>query len=224
MVTKLLKNSVGRKLVMALTGFCMAGFVVVHLIGNTSIFLGPEAINLYAAKLKSLGPLIWVARGGLLVILIAHIFFGITLTLENNKAKPQNYAVKKRQATTFSSETMIYSGLLLLAFIIFHLLHFTAHVINPDSAQGVDASGRFDVFSMVVSNFQMVVTAGVYIAAMVILFLHVRHGIHSLIQTFGLNDDKTLALFKKASLGVAAVLALGYISIPLLIVLGIVKL
>ena len=123
---------------------------------------------------------------------MAHIFFGITLTLENNKAKPQNYAIKNRQATTFSSETMIYSGLLLLAFIIFHLLHFTAHVINPDSAQAVDALGRFNVFSMVVSNFQMVVIAGIYIAAMVILFLHVRHGIHSLIQTFGLNDDKNL--------------------------------
>ena len=224
MVTKLLKNSVGRKLVMALTGFCMAGFVVVHLVGNTAIFLGPEAINFYATKLKSLGPLLWVARGGLLAILAAHIFFGITLTLENNKAKPQNYAVKKRQATTLSSETMIYSGLLILAFVVYHLLHFTVRVTNPDISEAVDALGQHDVFFMVVSSFQMIAISAIYIAAMVVLFFHVRHGIHSLIQTFGLNDDKTIPLFKNASLGVAAVLALGFISIPLLIYLGIVKL
>jgi succinate dehydrogenase cytochrome b subunit len=209
---------------MALTGFCMAGFVVIHLVGNTSIFLGPEAINLYAAKLKSLGPFVWIFRGGLLAVLLAHIIFGIMLTLENNRATPDAYAVKKRQATTLSSETMIYSGLLILAFIVYHLLHFTVRVTNPDISHGVDALGRHDVFAMVVSSFQMIVIAAIYVAAMIVLFLHIRHGIHSLIQTFGLNDDKTLPLFKRASLGVAAVLALGYMSIPLLIFLGIVKL
>jgi succinate dehydrogenase / fumarate reductase cytochrome b subunit len=224
MGTKLLKNTVGRKLIMAFTGLCMVGFVVVHLIGNTGIFLGPEVFNLYAAKLKSLGPLLWLFRGGLLLVLGVHIFFGVTLTLENWKAKPDNYAVKKRQASTFSSETMIYSGLLILAFILFHLLHFTVGAVNADLFHAVDPAGRHDVFHMVVANFQMLVLVAIYSAAMGILFFHVRHGVHSLIQTFGLNNDRTLVLFKKAGLGVGAVLALGFVSIPFLIYLGIVKL
>ena len=210
---------------MALTGFCMAGFVVIHLIGNTSIFLGPEAINLYAAQIEEPGTdyldFPWRASGYSGGPYFFRSHFDSRKTTRPNR---KNYAVKKRQASTFSSETMIYSGLLVLAFIIYHLLHFTARVTNPGISEGVDALGRHDVFSMVVSSFQMIVIAAIYVTAMVVLFFHVRHGIHSLIQTFGFNDDKTLALFKKASLGVAAVLALGYISIPLLIFLGIVKL
>lgn len=222
MVTKLLKDSVGRKLIMALTGFCMVGFIVAHLIGNTTIFFGPEAINFYAAKLKSLGPFLWLSRGVLLTILLTHITFGILLTLENKRAKPENYAVRKRQASTFSSETMIYSGLLLLAFIVFHLLHFTLGLTHPAISHGIDPLGRHDVFAMVVASFRMIAIVGIYVAAMVVLFFHLRHGLHSLVQTYGLNSDRTLPWFKLVSLGLAAILALGYISIPVLIFLGIV--
>ncbi len=223
MFAKLFKNSVGRKLIMAATGLGMIGFVVMHLLGNFSIFLGPEGINVYAARLQSLGPLLWVARLGILAMAAFHITFGIWLTLENRRAKPEAYAVRKRQASTFGSETMIYSGLLLLTFVVFHLLHFTLRVIFPETSNLIDSAGRADVFTMVTESFRKFPVVVIYLAAMAVLFFHVGHGFKSLVQTIGLNNDKTLPLFGKASPLLALVLALGYISIPMLILFGLVK-
>lgn len=223
MFAKLFKNSVGRKLIMAATGLGMIGFVVIHLLGNFSIFLGPDGINLYAERLHSLGPLLWLARLGIAAMAALHIGFGIWLTLENRRAKPEGYAVKKRLASTFASETMIYSGLLLLAFILFHLLHFTLGVVFPETSSLVDSAGRADVFTMVAESFRKVPIVIIYLAAMGVLFFHVGHGFKSLVQTIGLNNDTTLPLFGKVSPLLAVGLALGYVSIPMLIFLGMVK-
>lgn len=223
MVAKLLKNPVGKKLIMAATGLGMVGFVVVHLLGNLSVFLGPDGINLYAARLHSLGPLLWVARLGILALAACHIGFGIWLTLENRAAKPQGYAVHKRLASTFASETMIYSGLLILAFVVFHLFHFTLRLIFPDISNLLDAAGRPDVYTMMVASFRKVFVAAIYVLAMAVLFFHVGHGLKSLVQTIGLNNDKTLPLFGKASPAASLALALGFISIPVLVLLGFLK-
>jgi len=223
MFAKLFKNSVGRKLIMAASGLGMIGFVVVHLLGNLSIFLGPDGINLYADRLHSLGPLIWLARFGIAVMAAFHIGFGIWLTLENRRAKPEGYAVKKRLASTFASETMIYSGLLLLTFILFHLLHFTLGLVFPAISSLVDSAGRADVFTMVAESFRKIPIVIIYLAAMAVLFFHVGHGFKSLLQTIGLNNDRTLPWFAKASPLVSLILALGYVSIPMLILFGLVK-
>lgn len=223
MVAKLLKNPVGKKLIMAITGLGMIGFVVVHLLGNVSIFLGPDGINLYADRLHSLGPLLWAARLGMLGMAACHIGFGIWLTLENSRAKPQGYAVRKRLASTIASETMIFSGLLLLAFILFHLLHFTLRVIFPDLSNLLDAAGRPDVYTMVVASFRKVPVVLIYVLAMGVLFFHVGHGLKSLVQTIGLNNDKTLPLFDKASPALSLALALGFIAIPVLALAGLLK-
>lgn len=220
------QSTVGRKILMAVTGLILISFICVHLLGNSSVFWGADGINAYAKHLHDLGPLVWVFRLVMLAVFGLHIIFGIQLTLENRAATPGNYAVKRMARANFASETMIVSGLALLAFVVYHILHFTAHVTNPEISASLlpaDALGRPDVFSMVVLSFQKFLISLIYVAAMVFLFLHVSHGFQSFIQTFGFNNGSSLHVLEKVSKGVALVLLFGYISIPVLIIFGIVK-
>jgi succinate dehydrogenase / fumarate reductase cytochrome b subunit len=135
---RLLSDSIGRKAVVAVTGLVMVLFVVVHLLGNSTIFAGPDGINAYAEKLHGLGPFVWAFRAFMGVMLCLHVIFAVLLTLENRTASPDKYAVKKMLKATFAGETMIWTGLLLLAFIVYHLLQFTVR-ITPDIVVGTDA-------------------------------------------------------------------------------------
>ncbi|OHB27018.1 MAG: fumarate reductase [Desulfuromonadaceae bacterium GWC2_58_13] len=221
-----IQSTVGRKILMAVTGAILISFICVHLLGNSSVFLGADGINAYAKHLHDLGPLVWLFRLVMLSVFGIHIIFGILLTLENRAATPGNYAVKKMARANFASETMIVSGLLLLAFVVYHILHFTAHVTNPEISAShlpLDALNRPDVYTMVVLSFQKFVISLIYVAAMVFLFLHVSHGFQSFIQTLGFNNGPSLSPVEKVSKGVALVLLFGYISIPILIIAGIVK-
>ncbi|RJQ47053.1 MAG: succinate dehydrogenase/fumarate reductase cytochrome b subunit [Nitrospiraceae bacterium] len=221
----LFKNTVGRKIVMAVTGLLMFGFIIGHLLGNTTIFTGPDGINAYAEKLRNLGPLIWIMRVIMLVMVSLHVFFGVQITLEDNAAKPGSYAMKRNLRSTFASRSMIWTGLLIAGYLIYHLLQFTFHVINPEisSMKNFDSLGRHDVFSMLVHGFQSVLVSSVYIAAMIAVALHLAHGIQSLFQTLGLNNDSSLPAIEKAGLITAVILFLGYVSIPAAILAGIVK-
>lgn len=217
---QLLKSAVGRKVVMAITGQLMVLFVIVHLLGNSSIFVGADGINAYAKHLHDLGPLVWVFRLGMLALISLHVFFGIQLTLENSAATPGTYAVKVQRRATFASSTMIWTGAIIVAFVVYHLAHFTARV-TPGLVLGTDATGRFDVYSMVVSSFSNGGVAFVYVAAMVALFLHLSHGIQSFFQTLGWNNDCTLPKLNALGKTVAFVLLVGYVSIPVSILAGI---
>lgn len=218
----LIRSSVGRKFLMAITGLLLVGFVVAHLLGNFTIFLGPDGINAYGVHLRALGPLLWVFRVGLLIAFAVHVGFGIWLTLENRAARPVAYARKQTRRATLAGETMIYSGLALVAFIIYHLLHFTFHATNPDISHFIDAAGRADIFRMVVLSFRKIYIVLLYLAGMSTLLLHASHGIGSLFQTLGANNDQTLPLLGRLSLAAALLLALGFSSIPVLILFGIV--
>ncbi|MDF1579552.1 MAG: succinate dehydrogenase cytochrome b subunit [Desulfuromonadales bacterium] len=222
---QLTENSVGRKLLMAVTGALLLGFVIVHLLGNSSVFLGPDGINSYAENLHNLGPIVWVFRLVMLGLIVVHIWFGVSLTLENSAATPIGYASQEYRRATFSSRTMIYTGLALLAFIIYHLLHFTVQITDVEFAarQNMDAINRPDVFGMVVNGFKQTFTTVLYVVAMIVLFLHLSHGVQSILQTVGLSNDKSLPVVTLAGKGLAFVLLLGYISIPILIIAGIVK-
>lgn len=223
---QLLKSTVGRKILMAITGQLMVLFVIVHLLGNSSVFIGPDGINAYAKHLHDLGPLVWVFRLAMLTFFGVHVIFGIQLSVENSAATPQGYAVSKKLKATFSSENMIWTGLILAAFIIYHILHFTAHVTNPEISASLlphDALNRPDVFKMVVLSFQKGIIAAIYVAAMITLFLHLGHGIQSFFQTLGWNNEKSLPVIGKLGKVVAVVLMLGYSSIPFLIFSGILK-
>src|SRR6266480_2250849 len=146
---RLFTSTVGRKILMAITGQLMVLFVVVHLLGNSSIFI-PGGINAYAEHLHAMPPLVWAFRLVMLTFLVVHGFYGIQVTIENNAANPQGYAVKRQLKANFSSENMIWTGVLLLIFIIGHICHFTAR-LTPDIVATVLPNGGFDVFTMVVS-------------------------------------------------------------------------
>ena len=224
---ELLKSSVGRKILMSITGQLLIIFVIIHMLGNSSIFFGPNGINAYAKHLHDLPPLVWAFRLVMLCAVGVHILFGIQVTLENNVANPKGYAIKNNVKASFASENMIWTGLLLAAFVIYHLLHFTMHVTNPEISAGVgsnfDALQRPDVFKMVVLSFQQAVISLLYAAAMVTLFLHLSHGIPSFLQTMGWNNDKTIPVFGAGGKVISAILMIGYVSIPFVILTGLLK-
>lgn len=221
----LFKSTVGRKILMAVTGLMLVGFISVHLLGNLSVFLGADAINAYAKHLHDLGPLVWIFRLAMLVIFAVHITFGVQLYLENRAATPDNYAVQKSLVTTFSAKTMVFTGLIVLAFLLYHLLHFTVQITNPDiSAVNLPLiHGHLDVFTMVTLSFQKVFIALVYIVAMIALTLHIYHGFSSWVQTFGLSNgasqDKVITIGRI----LAIAYGLAYIAIPLLLLARFVK-
>lgn len=219
----LITSTVGRKVLMAVTGLLLAGFITVHLIGNLSVFAGTDAINIYAEKLHSLGPIVWIFRLVMLALFAVHITFGVQLSMENRAASPEAYAIKKRLKTTFSAESMLYTGIILLVFVVYHLLHFTVHVVHTDATAAIQTlvNGRPDVYSMVKLSFEKAFVSLVYTAAMFALFFHLSHGLSSFVQTLGFNNgpsqDKVIALGKL----VAVVFLIGYVMIPFVFLVGI---
>ena len=218
-----LHSSVGKKAVVAVTGLLLLGFVIMHLAGNLSIFLGPEALNAYAAKLRHFGWLLWVARIGLLLVVTVHIVLAIVVTRENRAARPIPYEVSRAVDTTLAARTMMISGLLLAVFIGYHLLHFTFHVVHAAEAHRVDSLGRHDVFSMVVLSFQDPVLVAWYVMAMAILSSHLHHGIGSWLQSLGLTNERFLPAIRRIAGIVAWLIFLGYSAIPVAILAGVVR-
>lgn len=223
------KSSLGKKYLMAVTGLLMVLFIIAHMFGNFTIFGGAEGINSYAAHLRAIPPLLWLFRAVMLAAFLLHIWLGINLYLENKSARPVEYAVKRNQRTSFSARTMIWTGLLLGAFVVYHILHFTMHVaISPEIAAGVGANfdplQRPDVFKMVVSSFGQFAIAGIYVVAMVILLLHLAHGIQSFFQSLGATNDNTQPMLEKWGRGVAFLLMVGFVLVPVSIFFGVIKL
>jgi succinate dehydrogenase / fumarate reductase cytochrome b subunit len=215
-----LSSTVGTKFLVALTGAVLVAFVIGHMLGNLQIYLGPEAINSYAVFLKARPGLLWGARLGLLAALVVHIWGISLLSLRNQDARPDSYALKKAVASTFSSRTMLLSGALLLAFVVYHLLHFTFGATNPDQFHLIDELGRHDVYSMTILGFQQPLVAISYIVAMGILGLHLAHGIASIFHSMGWSRPKTAPLIELAGRLVAFLLVIGNISIPIAALLG----
>ncbi|BDA78890.1 hypothetical protein LPTSP3_g18200 [Leptospira kobayashii] len=221
------RSSIGKKIIMAITGFIWFGFVIAHMLGNLQVFQGPEKLNAYAKFLKDLGPLLWVARIGLLVAFFGHVITAILLKKENSAARPVAY---KKQATiqaSGASRTMFYSGLLLLTFLIYHLLHFTFGVTNPDhyTFEYTLKNGEVvhDVYAMVILGFQQLPIALAYIFFMVFLSLHFSHALASMFQTLGILAPKHFPVIEKTAIGLALIVFIGNSSMPVSILLGWVK-
>jgi succinate dehydrogenase / fumarate reductase cytochrome b subunit len=219
------RSSLGKKLLMAVTGLLFFGFVIGHMLGNLQIFLGPEKINAYAKFLKDLGGLLWAARITLLVSFIVHVVTSIQLTIENNTARGSSYAYQNTIQATLSSRTMRLSALVVLSFVIYHLLHFTLGITNPDfqtlqyNLNGVIVH---DVYSMVVLGFQNPIVSASYVFAMLLLAMHLSHGISSMVQTLGIDNPKHNPMIKSIANGFAAVIFIGNSSIPLCVLTGII--
>lgn len=189
----LLTSSIGRKFLMAFTGLVLFGFVTGHLIGNLQIFLPPEKINHYGHFLESLGSALWLIRAFLLVCAVVHVWAAISLTLENRAARPERYGVDKTNRATLASRVMAQTGLVVLAFIVYHLLHFTIRAQHPEWSQHTyqlhDGTMVRDVFKMVVQGFSSVPVSVFYLIAVGLLSYHLSHGISSMFQTFGLKNE-----------------------------------
>ncbi|MBA3607686.1 MAG: succinate dehydrogenase cytochrome b subunit [Chthoniobacterales bacterium] len=219
------RSSVGRKMIVAITGLVLIFFVIGHLLGNLQIFLGPEWINGYAEQLRQLGMLLWVIRGGLLIAVLLHIYYTIRLAIENRRARPERYKRKDTVKATFASRSMVLSGLVLLAFIIYHILHFTVRATDPRfNTLPLDPLNHYDVYSMMIYGFQSPLASGFYVLSMFLLALHLSHGSSSFFQSLGLNNQKLTARLARGGRIFAWLLFLGYSSIPVAVLLGWVKL
>ena len=197
-------------------------FVLAHMVGNLQIFLGPESINRYGHFLQTNLELIWPARIGLLVMVLLHIWSAISLSRENKAARLVQYANWKPNSASYASRTMLMSGLIIAAFIVYHLLHYTAQVkeINlsgQDFHTLLDDEGRHDVFRMMVIGFSQPAVSGFYILAMGLLCLHLSHGVSAMFSSLGWKNHYYAPFLDKFSQIVSLLIFLGYVSIPVAI-------
>ncbi len=226
LANRLWRSSLGKKYLMALSGCALFLFVVGHMIGNLQVFLGPEALNRYAHFLQSTPEILWPARLGLLALVTLHVVTAIRLWAENRAARPVAYSTYTPIEASYASRTMVVSGVIVAAFIVFHLLHFTLqkpvglNLSGQDFAQLHDAHQRHDVFRMVVVGFQQAPVSIFYIAAVGLLCLHLRHGLQAWFQSLGLRNEAWRRPIDTLAWVAAAVVFLGNSSIPVGILLG----
>jgi succinate dehydrogenase / fumarate reductase cytochrome b subunit len=228
-----LRTTVGSKFLVALTGVALTGFVIVHMTGNLLIFRGRDALNSYALFLKDRGGLLWAARLGLLAVFVLHVWLAVRLTLRNRAARPEKYVHEDTVQATFASRTMIWSGLALLAFVIFHLLHYTFGAVfatAPDGTNFLDLSEslaqatprdparRHDVYAMTIYGFRNVPISIIYIFGQLFLGLHLWHGIASTFQSLGWNSPRWNPLITTVGRTLAVLLTLGNIAMPVAVI------
>ncbi|HSH95333.1 MAG TPA: succinate dehydrogenase cytochrome b subunit [Roseimicrobium sp.] len=221
LITRLFDSSLGKKYVMALSGLALFGFVIGHLLGNLQVFGPPDLINAYAHFLKSKPLLIWGARLGLLATVAVHIYVAFKITAENRAARPVQYAAPKSNGATLAARTMILSGSVILAFIVYHLAHFT--VLLP----GINGVGDFsklttvlngekvpDVYGMMILGFQVWWVAAFYLIAQALLFMHLGHGLSSLFQSLGFRDHVWWPRIQCVAKVASIAIFVGYAIIP----------
>ena len=218
--SRYIRSSIGMKQAMGITGLILLGYVVAHLIGNLQIFAGRYALNEYAVGLREFGPLLWLARAGLLAAVLIHIGAALRLVQINKAARPVRYQVFKPQTTPFYARTMTWTGLIVFAFVVYHLLHFTFGAVLHDYYALTDPQGRHDVHAMVVLGFQEIPVAVSYVVAVGLLCLHLAHGIPSLFQSLGLRHPKYTPLIITVGHWLAVLLFLGYTAIPVAVLAG----
>ena len=201
---------------MAVSGCILFLFVVGHLIGNLQIYEGPEKLNRYAALLRSMPALLWGVRTVLLAMVLLHIWSSVQLAGRNIAARPVGYRMKKATGSSYASRTMYWSGPIILAFVIYHLLDFTFGRVNPHFQPG-------NVYGNVVASFQLIPVAVFYIIAMLLLCLHLYHGLWSMFQSLGIAHPRYTPMLRKGAAVLATLIAAGNISIPVAVLAGWVK-
>jgi succinate dehydrogenase / fumarate reductase cytochrome b subunit len=224
----LYSTAVGKKYVMGLTGIAMMGFVFFHMIGNLKMYQGAEAFDSYAAFLKKLlyplapkESVLWILRGGLVTMLLLHLHAAFSLTVLNRTARPVKYQSKRDyQIATFASRSMRWSGIIVLAFLVWHLLDLTFGVTNT-----VGTSGEFvraDVYDNVVRSFDRIPVAIFYVVANILLGIHLFHGAWSIFQSLGWNNPRFNTWRRAFATGFAALVVVGNVSFPIAVMAGVV--
>lgn len=206
-ISDTLGSSIGKKLLMAITGLGFIGFLTGHLGGNLTIYGGKDAFNSYAEHLHSLGILVNIAEIGLLLFAAIHITVGLYLFLQNRKARPVRYAVDKSAGgRTLGSVTMPYTGILMLLFIIFHLMNF--HFVDKTHTT---------IFEIVSNKFADPFYVLFYVAAMIVVAVHVSHGFWSAFQTIGASHPKYMPILQFLGIAFSIIVGVGFGFIPIYI-------
>ncbi len=220
-ITDALLSQVGRKILSGLTGLFLLFFVIFHLIGNLAIFGSPDAMNAYSMMLHDFGPLLWVARIGLVIIFVVHAWVGIAIWLRKRKARPQDYKVYSSKGDpsrqSLSSRSMAFTGVILIIFVI---LHVNTFALGDTGDVVLDGRTTHDIKTLVVDTFQDPVYAFGYAIAMVLLGTHLGHGIWSAFVSLGMSSRKVSAVVYTVGVAAAVLLAIGFLFIPLYIYFG----
>jgi succinate dehydrogenase / fumarate reductase cytochrome b subunit len=211
-------SSIGKKVVMAVTGLGLFGFVVAHMLGNLQVYLGPEVLNAYGEKLREYPAVLWGLRVGLLAAAALHVWSAYSLTRMNQQARPRGYRERANRASTYASRTMRWSGVILLLFIVYHLLHFTfgPRAVHPRFVPG-------DVYHNFVTGFQNPLVSAAYIVAMLALGLHMYHGVWSMLQTVGLSHPRYDPWRRRFAALVTVVVIGANISFPVAVLAGVLR-
>ncbi len=218
------RSTVALKLLMAVTGIVLFGFIVAHMLGNLLLFSGKEALNGYAHTLHESARLLWTARIVLLVSFVLHIWSAFKLTARNRAARPEGYAQRVWVRTKLTSRLMMVGGIVLLVYVIFHILHFTLGAIQADViGDFIKDDANRDVYGAVTAAFQNLGFVVVYVVAVLALAMHLSHGAQSFFQTLGLNHPRYNGFFRAFGPVVAVIVAIGFIAVPLAVALGFVQ-
>ena len=216
------QTSIGRKLLMASASVILFGYIVAHLAGNLKVFLGAEAFNHYAEWLRVIGePLfpeksvLWIVRVVLLAAFFVHVGAYVQLWLQKRRARTTRYRKYDPQVFSWMSRTMMWGGIAIFAFVVFHLLHLTTGDVHPDFVAG-------DAYANVIAGFQSLPVAAFYMVAVVALGMHLYHGLWSALQTFGINNPKYNRYRRPGAALVAVLITIGYLSIPLSVLMGVI--
>jgi succinate dehydrogenase / fumarate reductase, cytochrome b subunit len=215
-VARFYDSSIGKKAVMAVTGLVLFGFLILHMLGNLQVFLGREVMNHYAETLHGNPGLLWVARVVLLVSVVLHTWAAIQLTAVKTAARPVTYVKPGNVQGSTGSRTMMLSGPVIALFVIGHLLHFTTGTIHPQFVE-------LHAYENVITGFANPIAAGLYIVAMILVGFHLSHGIWSMFQSIGFSHPRYMPLIKKFAGVFSWILIAGFISVPIAVLAGIVR-
>ena len=215
------QSSIGKKLIVAATGIVLVGFLLGHLSGNLLMYVGADAFNEYAKFLHTMlhGAGVWIARIVLLTCLVLHVVATICLVRQNKAAKGQAYEKQETSVASGSSSIMIWSGMTILAFVVFHLLHFTVRT----DAELANLGDNGDAYGMVILGFKSIWVSIFYIIAISLLCSHLSHGVASIFQTLGLRTRKNAGLINAFAKGYTALIWIGFISIPVAVLTELIK-
>lgn len=212
-LVNLYRSTIGKKILMGITGIIGFGFVVGHMLGNLQFFLGPTKLDEYGQLLRHTHGLLWVARAVLLIAVIVHIIVAYQLSRMSQKARPIGYDKWTPDASSYASRTMRWTGPILGVFIVYHILDFTLGRTNPDFREG-------EVTHNVIASFSNPIIAAFYIVAMIALGNHLWHGIWSMFQSLGINNPRTDLFFRRFSKLATVVIILGFLALPFAVLLG----
>ena len=207
------RATIGKKVVMAVTGIILVGWIIGHVLGNLLVFRGPAALNEYAALLKSNAALLWAMRAGLLITVVLHVVAAVQLVRHEAASRPVRYAKRVPQESTFASRTIRWGGLIIAVFVVYHLLHFTTGTLHPSFS-------HTDVYGNMLSGLSVPWVAAIYLVAVAALGLHLYHGVWSAFQTLGISGPTMTVARRRLAIGIAGIVYLGFTAIPVAILFG----